>query len=873
MAALRRCVLALLAAAVVAPAPAQATGVPPAFEANRGQLPADARFGVRMPGHALLVTAAGARVSLPAGSLTLRPVAAGGPASVRGERRVAGVLNELGRERHARIPLFARVRQRAAWPGVDLLYRLTGAVLEYDVVVRAGADLGRVRIALDGARELRTDASGALLAEVGATTIRQAPPVAFQRGRRLAARFVLHGDRSVSFSVPERDPRRQLVIDPVLSLSGFAGGSFDEAAQDVDVDAAGNVYVTGWTTSRDMPTRNPLFGWDEWNAICGHDTCPDAFVAKYAPGGRSLIYATFLSGDRVDRGNGIAADAAGHAYVAGNTTSTDFPTRDAAQAEYRCGDPLGDAFVAKLAPDGAALRWSTYHGGCRGFLGESAQDVAVDAAGNAYVAGYTDSREFPTTAGAADRVCAPDAPNTFCGEAFAAKFSPGGALVFSTFFGGDGANESAQGVAVDSQGRVVIAGTSQFSGDFPTTPGAYDPTPDPRFTEAWTARLSASGSAVDWATTFGGEDWDDVAALALDPQGRAVVVGTTESHAFPTTAGALDRRCNDDDDPISCTNHPDGFVTKLEAGGGALAWSTYLGGTGYDDAFGVDVAANGDVFATGGASTERAFPLREAFQPVERGGAGCGSSAWCADAFLVRLTAGGGLVSGTLLGGESMDRGLAVAVDAEGDAWVAGQTYSYDFPATAGAVQPLPAGGDCSAFRDTGDFNPCSDGFLSELDPAAPPPAAVPPTPPPAGSSPPPASGGPGGTPAPGTGAGGAPPQMAARALTLRRRGTRLAGRLRADRGGRRCIARAPLALERRSGARWHVSARLRTGRDGGVRVRRPRRAGRYRLRAPALRLAGLTCRAARSQAVSLPPVAARISPDTKRASSDARKT
>ena len=653
--------------------------------------------------------------------------------------------------------------------------------------------------------------------------------------------------------MPGRDPRRRLVIDPVLSLSGFVGGSFDEAAQDVDVDAAGNVYVTGWTTSRDLPTRNPLFGWDEWNAICGHDTCPDAFVAKYAPGGRSLVYATFLSGDRVDRGNAIAVDAAGHAYVAGNTTSTDFPTRNAVQGEYRCGDPLGDAFVAKLAPDGSRLEWSTYHGGCRGFLGDSANDVAVDNAGNAYISGYTDSREFPTTAGAADRVCAPDAPNTFCGEAFAAKFSAAGSLVFSTFFGGDEANESAQGIAVDSLGRVVLAGTSQFSGGFPTTPGAYDPTPDPRFTEAWAARLTASGSAVDWATTFGGEDWDDVAALALDPQDRPVVAGTTESHTFPTTSGALDRRCNDDDDPISCTNHPDGFVTKLEAGGGALAWSTYLGGTGYDDAFGVTVAGNGDVFVTGGASSERAFPLREAFQPDERGGAGCGSSAWCADAFLVRLTAAGGLVSGTLLGGDSMDSGLAVAVDAEGDAWVAGQTYSYDFPATAGAVQPRPAGGDCSAFRDSGGFNPCSDGFLSELDPAAPPPVLVPTPPPPAGTPPGPAPGDPGSGSGPGSGAGPTPPQTATRTLTLRRRGARLTGRLRADRGGRRCTARAPLALERRSRGRWRLAARLRTSRDGRLSVRRPRRAGRYRLRAPALRLAGLTCGTARSRALRVP--------------------
>jgi hypothetical protein len=218
-------------------------------------------------------------------------------------------------------------------------------------------------------------------------------------------------------------------------------------------------------------------------------------------------------------------------------------------------------------------------------------------------------------------VCAPEEPNSFCGEAFVTKLSAAGGLVYSTFFGGNGANETAAGIAVDRAGRAVIAGSSQFSGDFPTTPGAYDPTPDPYFTEAWAARLSADGSAVEWATTFGGEDWDDTHGLALDPQDRPVVVGTTESREFPTTAGALDRRCNDDDYVYSCTNHPDGFVTKLAADGSALAWSTFLGGTGYDDAYGVDVTAGGDVFVTGSASSEQAFPLREAFQPTERGGA------------------------------------------------------------------------------------------------------------------------------------------------------------------------------------------------------------------------------------------------------------
>ena len=254
--------------------------------------------------------------------MAIRPVGATGPRSTRGEQRLSGLINVISaRERHVRIRRYERVRQRETWPGIDLVYRLSGPALEYDVVVRPGADLRRARIALDGADDLRVDADGALVARVGSQTIRQAPPVAFQGGRRLPARFVLHGDGTVSFAVTGRDPGRTLVIDPVLGVSGFLGGWVEDEITDVDLDAAGNVYVSGWTQSRDLAP----FGWDEWNAMCAFDTCVDAFVAKYAPGGRSLVYLTLrlrhdarVDPERVVRGppqrgrqRGRVGDAAG----------------------------------------------------------------------------------------------------------------------------------------------------------------------------------------------------------------------------------------------------------------------------------------------------------------------------------------------------------------------------------------------------------------------------------------------------------------------------------------------------------------------------------------------------------------------------------
>jgi hypothetical protein len=357
-----------------------------------------------------------------------------------------------------RIRRYERVRQRATWPGIDLVYRLSGGALEYDVVVRPGADLRRARIALDGARDVRLDHNGALLATVGSEIVRQAPPAAFQGGRRLPARFVLHADETITFAVRGRDPDRTLTIDPVLGVSGFLGGWLHDEITDVAVDATGHVHVTGWTRSRDFATGNPLFGWHEWNAMCESDTCSDAFVAKYAPGGRSLVYLTLLSGAGEDAGSAIAADASGRAYVAGTTNSRDFPSRNAPQDGYGGGSYDGKAFVAKLAPDGSALEWSRHHGGS-GTWGEDAYDIALDAAGSAYVAGTTDSMDLPTTAGAADRICTADPQDDPCREAWVVKYTSAGGLVYATYFGGDHAAEGAMGIDVDRAGRAVSRAT------------------------------------------------------------------------------------------------------------------------------------------------------------------------------------------------------------------------------------------------------------------------------------------------------------------------------------------------------------------------------------------------------------------------------
>ena len=477
-----------------------------AFESDAGQLRPGSlrRLGPQ-------VTATGARLTTAGGELGIRPVGATGPRWTRGERRLDGVVNLIGaRERHVRIRRYDACA--SARPGRASISS-TGCPAPSSSTTsssRPGADLGRARIALDGARDLRLDATAALVARVGSATVRQA--AAGRVPGRPAAAGPLRPARArhVSFSRSAGATRAGAWSSTPCSASpaSSAAGCTTRSPTST-VDATGNVYVTGWTRSRDFATGNALFGWDEWNAMCESDTCSDAFVAKYAPGGRSLVYLTLLSGDGEDRGNAIAADASGRAYVAGNTTSRDFPTRNAAQGGYGGGAFDGDAFVAKLAPDGSALEWSTYHGGSgtwgRGRLRHRPRRGGQRVRRRPHRLAWT----FPTTAGAADRVCTANRPSRAATRRGCVKYTSAGGRVYSTYFGGDEASEQAMGIAVDRAGRAVIAGLSNGSSDFPVTPGAYDPTPDPYFSESFAARLNGAGTAVEWATTFGGLDFDD----------------------------------------------------------------------------------------------------------------------------------------------------------------------------------------------------------------------------------------------------------------------------------------------------------------------------------------------------------------------------
>ena len=581
----------------------------------------------------------------------------------------------------AHIATYAEVRCEAVYPGVDLLYYGNQRQLEYDFVVAPGVDPAVIRLGLGNAETLEVNASGELVVGLAGAEVRMHKPVIYQErnGQRepVSGGYVLlspatgHDERmgQVGFRVAEYDRSQPLVIDPVLVYSTYLGGTGNESIADFVVDAGGNAHVTGRVDSAGFPTANPA------QAAWGGSF--DVYVTKLSPTG-AVVYSTYIGGSGVDNTGRFAVDASGNAYLASATSSTNFPiTPSAAQLSYGGGSQ--DAFVTKLDPSGA-LVYSTYIGGNSST--DSVEAFAVDASGNAYVAGFTNSANFPTVA-----AVQPALAGGFF-DTFVTKLDPMGSFVYSTYLGGI-SSDAPRGVAVDASGNAHVVGFT-FSPNFPTfNPaqptfgGGPDSTPD-----VFVTVLDSAGQFV-YSTYLGGSLRDDIRAFALDTGGNTYVAGSTGSTNLPTLNAPQ---------PAYHGGLSDCFVAKLNPAGG-LVYSTYLGGTFREDVRLLATDASQNVYIVG-ATESVDFPTLNAAKSTY-GGTGF------QDAFVTKLNAAGALVYSTYLGGEKNDTATKLAVDAVGNAYVAGSTASTTFP-TVNAAQATFGGGTV--------FFP-ADVFVTKLNP------------------------------------------------------------------------------------------------------------------------------------------------------------
>jgi hypothetical protein len=595
---------------------------------------------------------------------------------------------------------YAKVKYNEIYPGVDLVYYGNQRQLEYDFVVSPGADPKSIAFKIEGARKIKINKQGDLMMYVRGEELHLRKPRVYQDENdgkhEVAGGYVLHSNQQVSFQLASYDRAKALVIDPVLVYSTYLGGSIafgsplppappipgDAEGMAVAIDSAGNAYLTGTTNSTDFPIVPGTFQTVE----AGGD---DVYVAKLNSAGTALVYSTFLGGSAEEDGLAIAVDSSGNAYVAGATLSSNFPTTAGAFQSSFAG-PAGatDTFLTKLNSTGTALVYSTYLGGTSD---DVAKGLALDSAGNAYIAGNADSSDFPTTLGSLQT--APKVGST--GNAFVAKFNPAASgaasLVYSTYLGGS-LSQGGSGIAVDSAGNAYVTGATD-STDFPVTASAFQSTLAGS-DDAYIAKLNPAGSALLYASYFGGSTTDTGSGIAVDASGKAYIVGTTDSLDLPTSAGAFQTAAGGG-------GFEDAFVVKFDTaltGAASRVYATYVGGNGGDEGSRIAIDASGNAYVIGSTNSTNLPTTQCATQAALAPPGGFND-----DAYIAKLNPAGSAVSYlSYFGGEGGEDGNGIAVDASGNAYITGETFSTKLPTTPGSFQTTLKG--------------TSDAFVAKID-------------------------------------------------------------------------------------------------------------------------------------------------------------
>jgi uncharacterized protein (TIGR03437 family) len=745
-----------IAASAQAPSPQVAASygkLPLSFEPNRGQTDRRVQFVSRGAGYTIFLSPASVTFALErtAESAVVRMdlLGANSRLAIEAEDKLPGITNYLMGSASAKgptnLPTYAKARSRNVYPGIDLIYYGTQGRLEYDFVLAPRADPSQIRLKFRGAKPV-VDASGDLVLSLGQGDIRFHKPVLYQQAdgvrQPVDGRFTI-ARNEVRFQVGSYDRGRELVIDPVLMYSSYLGGSSQQSAiYGMAINAAGQLYVTGITNALDYPTTsgvieptcpagNPSYGGKK----CGVSSASSAFVSKISADGQSLIYSTYLGGsgggygvggsavgsggNGSDWGTGIAVDASDNAWVVGMTNSNNFPiTADAyslycepaeiASGAYilsvkgnSCGGPNASGyyysgsysvFLVKLNPIGTSMLYGTFLGGTNG---ETNAQLALDAAGNVYVAGsaYTNAPgtfaqtsyyNYPTTASAYQIQALAGGQYS----AFVTEFAPNGkSLLYSTMFGGPYQSTVSNALAV-AAGKIFIGGYTRDP-HLPTTPGALSSTCPGGPTAAGPDTICVNGAFNGYVAEFDptksgaaslvfstylngsvstqGNESSSVNVLAADAAGNVYAGGQdsyTVQEGFPRTTGVLQPAC------LVATNSGEcdtGFVIKLSPTG-ALAWSTFYGSPstagGNQTVSAIAVDAKNNVYIAANATGLGDYPLNYGFQPYAGGAA-----------YVTQLSGDGKQVLfGSLFGGDQNIYPTALVLDAAQNIYLAGDT-------------------------------------------------------------------------------------------------------------------------------------------------------------------------------------------------------
>lgn len=617
---------------------------PMSFEANQGQTDPSVNFIARSSGYTLFITptesvmvlqqreateASGNHDSLASTEpapikqsvVRMKLEGANPEPAIKGQDKLPGIVNYfVGNDPakwRTKIPTYAKVNYQEVYPGIDVAYYGNHGRLEYDFIVAPGADPNQIKLAFEGVSEIKIAESGDLSLATALGEVRVQKPIVYQLNadghKTLVAgnyATIPDGSPAVQIEVASYDRGKPLVLDPVVDYLTYLGGKQGDANPRIAVDPLGNAYVTGWTGSLDFPVTPGSFD-PSFNA---NPACP-----------------------------GITAT---------NTS---------------CPDPLGvnlnvDFVVTKINPTATALVYATYIGGT-GYDAAFAP-IAVDGMGNAYIAGATRSADFPVTPSAFQTnahhsaSCTP--PNNCSSDGFITKIDPiGGSLVYSTYFGGN-SGDGIDGITVDSNGFAYVTGDFA-SNDFPITSGAFSSTT----VRGLVAKVNQTGSGLIWSTRLGitGSGFHVGQAIALDSAGNVIVAGGAQANIMPLV------------NPVQSTygGNSDAFVWKFSPSGTSLLFSTFLGGSGVDWAYGVAVDSFDNIYLSGYTQSPNFPTTVGAFDQSHNGNS---------DVFVTKLSPSGlPVVYSTFIGGSGNDENRTdIVVDGGGHAYVSAASTSSDYP-------------------------------------------------------------------------------------------------------------------------------------------------------------------------------------------------
>lgn len=550
--------------------------LPLSFIENHGQSSENVKFMVKTTGQTVFFTPSGVIFSLSSGnnSSTVHMIFNdSSPERIVGEQLLPGKANFLVGNDSSKwiveIPTFRSIRYKELYPGVDLVFKSQGGDLKHEFILSPESDPSRIAMAYTGQESLSLTENESLLIRTADGDLTDSAPICYQEIDGITAyiegKYRYVNDHTIGFEIGHYDRGHPLVIDPSLHFSTYLGGSNNDSGLGMAIDSNGNAYITGHTTSTNFPGKNQIQAANAGSI--------DSFVAKINADGLTLAYCTYLGGSGDDCAKAIAVDGSGDAYITGYTKSANFPTKNAIQTSNAGSN---DAFISKINADGSALAYSTYLGGSGD---DYAEAIAVDGSGNAYITGYTDPASFPTKNPI-------QASNAGLWDAFVTKINADGSdLIYSTYLGGSGF-EYGIGIATDNSGNAYITGPT-YSTNFPTKNPIQ--TSNAGMMDAFVSKINSAGSALAYSTYLGGSFNDYAEDIAVDGSGNAYITGYTISSNFPTQKPIQ----------ASNAGIWNSFVTKINPTGSTLVYSTYLGGSGISFGHGIDVDSAGNAYITG----------------------------------------------------------------------------------------------------------------------------------------------------------------------------------------------------------------------------------------------------------------------------------